>query len=187
MEKGIICFETGEFAPYKTCDAFNALPLLQFIEKTMDVKFIYRQIATFDELSYYLKKIGNKHFRNDYGVVYFSTHGSPGHIHLVGNAKDISFDDIAEVAGVNESFKGQHVHFSSCETLNCDEDVIRRFKRDTGAKSISGYEETVNAAQAYINELAYFHQIFNFSTLQTIRKHMDDYQSQLNKLGFKIY
>ena len=34
--------------------------------------------------------------------------------------------------------------------------------------------------------LAYFHQIFLYSTVSTYKKHMADYQQQLNKLGFTI-
>lgn len=187
MVKGIICFETGEFAPYLTSDAFNAQPLLQFMESAMDVKVIYRHIATLEELTFYLKKIGEQHFRNQYDVVYFSSHGSKGNIKLIGAKKPVTLDMIAEVAKEHDSFKERHVHFSSCETFSCDDELIRQFKRSTGALTVSGYEETVDATQAYINELAYFHQLQSFSTVQTIKKHMGDYQSQLDKLGFKIY
>ena len=35
MEKGIICFETGEFAKYRTDNQFAALPLLEFMKQQM--------------------------------------------------------------------------------------------------------------------------------------------------------
>lgn len=187
MEKGIICFETGEFAKNSTENQFVALPLLEFMKQAMEIDFIYRQIATRQELEYYLKKIGEKRFQNKYDVVYFSFHGEPGNLCLTQNGKRrISFDDLVEMAVPHESFLHRHIHFSSCETLNCDEELIRRFKRNVGAKTVSGYTESVDSTAAFINELAYFHQIFLYSTVATYKKHMADYQQQLNKLGFTI-
>lgn len=187
MEKGIICFETGEFAKYRTENQFAALPLLEFMKRQMGIDYIYRQIATRQELEYYLKKIGDKHFQNKFGVVYLSFHGMPENICLSQNGKNnVSFDDLAEMVMPYESFLNRHIHFSSCETMNCDDAIARRFKRKTGAKTVSGYTETVDSTAAFINELAYFHQIFLYSTLSTIKKHMADYRNQLSKLGFTI-
>lgn len=187
MEKGIICFETGEFAKYSTENQFVALPLLEFMKHAMGIDFIYRQIVTRQELQYYLQKIGDKRFQNKFDVIYFSFHGKPENLCLTQNGKDlISFDDLVEMGAPCNSFYGRHIHFSSCETMNCEDDVIRRFKRNIGARSVSGYTECVDSTAAFINELAYFHQIFLYNTVATYKKHMSDYQQQLNKLGFTI-
>ncbi len=183
MKKGIICFETGEFESYRTEYPFHALPLLQFLKSTMGVEFIYRQIATFEELKYYMKVIGA---RNDYGVVYFSFRGSPGNITLKGTG-DIPLEMLAEETAGNEALLGRHVHFGSGDTLKCDEEEIVAFKRNVGARSVSGYTKVVDTTQTYINEMLYFHQIFRFSTVQTIKKHMEDYQPEIDKLGFQVY
>ena len=89
MEKGIICFETGEFAKYRTDNQFAALPLLEFMKKQMGIDYIYRQIVTRQELEYYLKKIADKHFQNKFSVVYFSFHGEPENLSLTQNGKTI--------------------------------------------------------------------------------------------------
>lgn len=177
MEKGIICFETGEFAKYSTKNQFAALPLLEFMKQAMSIDYIYRQIATRQELEYYLKKIGDKRFQNNFDVIYFCFHGEPGSLFLTQNGKSlVSLDDLAEMAAPYESFLHRHIHFGSCETLNCDDEIIRRFKRNVGAKTVSGYTESVDSTAAFINELAYFHQIFLYSTVATYKKHMEDYQ-----------
>lgn len=187
MKKGIICFETGEFAKHRTSDQFDALPLLQFMQKAMDIEFIYRQIATREELMFYLKKIGEQHFLNSYGVVYFSFHGAPETLCFLQSGKSIiTLDELGDIASQYNSFNGRHVHFSTCETLNCEVETIKRFKRQVKAKTVSGYTESVDSTAAFINELAYFHQIFEDYTAPTIKKHMSDYQKQLSKLGFKI-
>lgn len=177
MGKGIICFETGEFAKYSTKNQFAALPLLEFMKQAMSIDYIYRQIATRQELEYYLKKIGDKRFQNNFDVIYFCFHGEPGSLFLTQNGKSlVSLDDLAEMAAPYESFLHRHIHFGSCETLNCDDEIIRRFKRNVGAKTVSGYTESVDSTAAFINELAYFHQIFLYSTVATYKKHMEDYQ-----------
>lgn len=187
MEKGIICFETGEFKQYRTENQFAALPLLEFMKQQMKIDYVYRQIVTREELEYYLKKIADKHFQNKFGVVYFSFHGAPGVLSLTRNGKNnISLDEIADMVKSYDSFLNRHIHFSTCETLKCDEEIIKRFKREVGARTISGYTEQVDSTAAFINELAYFHQIFKYTSIATYKKHMADYQNQLNKLGFTI-
>ena len=187
MEKGLICIQTGEFAKYRTDNQFAALPLLEFMKQQMGIDYIYRQIVTRQELEYYLKKIADKHFQNKFSVVYFSFHGEPENLSLTQNGKNnISLNDIADMVAPYESFLNRHIHFSTCETLKCDEEIIKRFKKIVGAKTVSGYTECVDSTAAFINELAYFHQIFNYTSIATYKKHMADYQNQLNKLGFTI-
>lgn len=186
MVNGIICFESGEFKSHLTKDEFYARPLLEFLEKTHTVQTIYRNIATLHELQFYFEKIGNKKFHNEYQAVYLSFHGAPQSINLKGSG-NISLEAIAEEAAATDAFTNRHVHFSSCHTLDCDERIIRDFKRTTGAKSVSGYTKVVDTVSAYINELAYFDQLIRYETGATVKKHMADYQSQLNKLGFCIY
>lgn len=188
MIKGIICFETGEFASYRTENQWNALPLLKFMESEMHIPYIYRQIATRQELEYYLNKIGEDHFKNKFDVVYFCFHGSPGQICLDKRGKiTLTLDDLAELGAVKKVFLNRHIHFGSCETMDCNEDDIKEFRRNVGAKSVSGYTKCVMSDAAFINELAYFHQIKNFQSIQTLKKHMSNYQAELNKLGFIIY
>lgn len=187
MLKGIFCFDTGEFKRYRTENQFPTHPLLEFMKQAMGIDYCYRHIVTRQELEYYMRVIGDTRFRNQFEVIWFSFHGTPENICLTQDGKRLlSLEDLAEMAAAYESFKDRHIHFSSCETLNCDDEVIRRFKRNVGAKTVSGYVNEVDSTVAFINELAYFHQISEYSTVSTIKKHMEDYQAQLAKLGFKI-
>lgn len=189
MERyGIICFETGEVQSRTTKDQFSARTLLQFLKEAKKIdEFIYRQIVTREELSYYINQIGTKSFKNKYNIVYFSFHGEPEKICLnLKSGETVSFDDIADMASHNNSLSDRHIHFSSCETMKTDESIIKRFKRDIQAKTVSGYTKCVDSTDAYINELAYFNQILSYSSISTIKKHMADYQNQIAKLGFTI-
>lgn len=185
-KKGIICFETGQFASHRTDDEFYAKPLLDFIKDAWDVDVIYRQIATLQELEFYLKQIGKESFLKKYGIIYLSFHGSKGAINLKGTG-NVTLDYLMETVAHYNSFYDRHVHFSSCETLKIDEADIKDFKRNTGAASVSGYTKVVDSVSAYINELAYFDQIMRFKSLSTIKEHMSNYQNQLDKLGFTLF
>lgn len=184
MINGIICLETGEFEPRRTTDEFYALPLLQFMEKALGIHFIYRHVATIEELEYYIRKIGEQRFKNKFDVIYFSCHGSRGSIYLGG--KSINLDQLRDMAEPFKSFQSRHIHFGSCETLDEDEQIIKTFKRQVEAASVSGYTREDDSIQAYINELAYFHQLFLWKGISTVRNHMEDYQHQLDNLGFEI-
>ena len=184
MQTGIICFETGQFRSYNTDNEFYALPLLQYLESAWHVDYIYRQIASIEDFKYYFQKISQERFRQKYGIIYFSFHGSQMSIQLPEG--DVSLDEIGEIAKSCGAFEGRHIHFSSCETLNCDEAVIKRFKRLTKAETVSGYTTRVDSVKSSVNELAYFDQIFNYNTVGTVAKHMRNYQEILDKLGFRI-
>ncbi len=185
METGIICFETGQFRSYNTDNEFYALPLLQYLEQAWHIPYIYRQIVSVEDFKYYFKKISQTHFQAKYGIIYFSFHGDSANIQLPTGS--ISLNEIAEMAAEYDTLKNRHIHFSSCETMKCDEEVIRSFKRITKAETVSGYTTCVDSVKASVNELAYFDQILRYKTVGTVAKHMRDYQAILDKLGFCIF
>lgn len=185
MKTGIICFETGQFRSYNTDNVFYAQPLLQFLEQAWHIPYIYRQIASIEDFKYYFKKISQTHFQSKYGIIYFSFHGDSANIQLpTGN---VSLNEIAEIATKYDTFNGRHIHFSSCDTLKCDKELIRSFKKETKAETVSGYTACIDCVQSSVNELAYFDQIFQYKTVGTISNHMQNYQEILDKLGFCIF
>lgn len=110
---------------------------MQYLEQAWHIPYIYRQIASVEDFKYYFKKISQLHFQSKYGIIYFSFHGDSANIQLPTGT--VSLDEIAEIAANYEAFKGRHIHFSSCETMKCEEDIIRRFKKETKAETVSGY------------------------------------------------
>lgn len=185
MKNGIICFETGQFRDYNTDNEFYAFPLLQYLEQARHIQYIYRQIASIEDFKYYFKKISQSRFQDKYGIIYFSFHGNSAGIQLPDG--DVSLNEIANIAAEFGAFEGRHIHFSSCETLKCNEDLIKRFKRKTKAETVSGYTTCVDCVKSSVNELAYFDQIFNYKTVGTVAKHMHNYQAILDELGFCIF
>ena len=61
MGKGIICIETEwEITTKASRRYLNSEPLLQFLSKTHGVPYIYRKVATIEELKYYFKHLAKK-------------------------------------------------------------------------------------------------------------------------------
>jgi len=58
--KGIICIETEwEITTKNNSRYLNSEPLLQFISKMYGIPYIYRKVATVEELKYYFKQFSN--------------------------------------------------------------------------------------------------------------------------------
>lgn len=127
--------------------------------------------------------------KKDFGILYFSGHGTPGDI-LLSYAKDdhISLDDIAKLMG--KRFRGWGVHFGSCATLRVQQEVIDKFIADTGVVFVSGYDIFVDWLESASLEILYFYYLFwdgrkdldNF-----IKAWYNIYADLSNKLGFKVH
>ncbi len=133
IKKHIFCLE-GEYDD-SLHDRKTVLPMLQYLEATQDLGYIYRRTATKEEFQYYLEKTCLSKYQ-DYRFIYLAFHGEPNFISPSGKAS-LSLDDIAEQ--VNGRWKGKAVHFSSCETIRIDKEAMAQFKEGTGASLVSGY------------------------------------------------
>lgn len=74
-------------------DKSSAEPLMKFFYDSLrkdKFDYIYRRVATKDELQYILNQLKYKAF-NDYYIVYFSFHGNNGGIKLEGEKKSVNF------------------------------------------------------------------------------------------------
>ena len=84
MKKGIICIETEwQITTQSNKRNINTEPLIRFLHELNNAPYIYRRVATREELRYYLKKFHNKEY-NNYGIFYFSFHGDTHKIVLEG-------------------------------------------------------------------------------------------------------
>lgn len=190
MKKGIICIETEwEHTTKGNRLSLHTKALLDFLEKSLGCKIIYRRVATKNELQYYLKRFGMAEY-NGYSVIYLSFHGDTHSIFLEGEKKGENMLTLTELAEMsNGVFENRFVHFSSCRTMLGSEKELEKFKNDTGALYISGYTTSVNGILSAINDIAYFDQIFQYPTKKAlIASAMEKYYSGIGKkLGFKIY
>lgn len=82
-----------------------------------------------------------------YDIIYFACHGRNHTISFEGENDGI---DLMELAAMNKNFfSSKIVHFSSCRTLT-NEKVALEFKKQTGAKLVTGYSSSVDAMRSAI-------------------------------------
>ena len=189
MNKGIICIETEWEHTVKAHRLqIHTEPLLEFVQKLHGLDIIYRRIATWNELEYYLKRFSLQQYDN-YQIMYLSFHGDKGGIFLEGEkGRDafVSLEKLSKVA--NGVFENRIVHFSSCETLQLNDFELIKFKKNVNADILSGYTTKVDGALSAINDIAYMDQlILNDYSKRKTKYAMNKYYGDLNKsLGFTI-
>ena len=188
---GIICFET-EWLHNNEDNRFNlqTSALLNFLKDFYGCDVIHKSILTKADLQYYIDYFSKgKYLDND--IIYFATHGCPGHICLEGEKKSsqlLSLKHLAEMA--NGSFGNAIIHFSSCETFK-DHKEILEFKKITKAAVVSGYTKKVDAVKSAISDLALLNYYMNIEKKVGIVKNRDKssfwqtYKNLLDELGFE--
>ena len=174
MAKGIFCLESDwDFLKTpKLLSNSTIEPMLEFLNKHEKLQYVYRKVATKDELLYCLKQLKKKEFDN-FQIVYLSFHGKKQKISLAGEPKNshIDLDELADVA--KGAFKNRYVHFSSCETFVGTEEIFERFKKRTGA----------------INDIAWYNELNSIRTnVDRAKTSFDNrYKGLIDELGFIKY
>lgn len=197
----IICFDTEwRYNHHRKNDKFNLKCeyILDTLKSFYDLDPKYEKILSRDNLIHYMQQFGKKSIITKYDIIYMSFHGEPGCIYFEGETKDKTKKDSQEEVGVitlkqlGDLYKGffeeKIVHFSSCSTM-CDEYAVRRFKRQTKAKRVSGYKSDVDPIDSLIMDMAYFEHLQHFS-IDTLKRpssiFQQHYASLINYLQFVI-
>ena len=187
MKKGIICIETEwEVTKRDNRRYMGTDSMLRFLHEVHQIPFIYRSVATERELAYYLKEFGKVEYQKKYSILYFSFHGDTHAIRLEGDNKDISLSELSQYG--SDAFADRLVHFSSCNTMLKGESLVNEFKKETGAKFVSGYTKEVDTMRSCIHDLSLFDTFLSYKKVPAIIKRMENVYGGLSKeLGFKIY
>ena len=171
MKTGIICIETEfELTTKERSRNMDTESLLRFMEEGHQIPYIYRRVATLGELKY------------------FSFHGKTHLIELEGeraNNRQLTLEELAEIGG--PVFEGRFVHFSSCFTMNGSDSVAIKFKKETGAKLLSGYSKSVDTVRSAIHDICVFDTFLSYMQIPSILNRLEKTYSGLSEeLGFKI-
>lgn len=182
--KGIICIETEwEITTRSSRRDLNSEPLLQFLSKTYSIPYVYRKVATIEELRYYFKHFRKKEYVENYNVFYFSFHGNTHAISLESGV----ILDLEKLSDLSDGlFEGKFVHFGSCRTMLGSQSAIDNFCYSSGAKMVSGFTTSVDCALCAIHDAAFMAEIMSCKQVSSIIKHMENlYGGLQKKLGFR--
>ena len=180
--KDIFALE-GEWRTSLTkADTVNAA--LVFLEQIAGVQFIFRKVATEQDLHYYLDKATQKSYQN-YRIIYLSFHGDPGILYLHGRRNRVTLESLGERFPL--AFKDKIVHFGTCKTLEMDAHELKAFKKATGAALVSGYTSDVDFIDSTLLDIAYFAWLQRRERISTLDKVLaKHYPGMYERLGFKM-
>ena len=201
----IICFETEWLYNHHIKDErfnLNCQPILHCLKEFYGCDYIYRNFLTIDNLVFYMDYFNKSAFKpKKYPIVYISTHGLTSTICMEGVKEDkrkkkqdveeedkseIKLSELAEIS--NGFFEDRIVHFSSCLTLR-NKDAALKFKQDTGALYVSGYQKSVDAMRSAILDMAYLNALQCYQAKTLIKgtsRFQKSYRSLMDDLKFII-
>jgi len=139
-------------------------PILELLNTTSGVKYIYRKCNSKDELLEYLRQYTFKRYQN-YTILYLAFHGRKNRI-FTGK----EYTTLKEIADVLDGkLDNKIIHFGSCLTLGTDETKITDFINRTDCLFISGYKKAVDYIDSTAFELLYLNVLqrcFSYSKIK---------------------
>ncbi|MBI1374907.1 MAG: hypothetical protein GC159_19490 [Phycisphaera sp.] len=154
--KGVFCLEGEWNESLKKTSSVK--PILELLRQwaPYHVPSIHRNVATSDELRYYLDKWLLKTYA-DHPILYLAFHGDPGTIYIGEQHReeshvtlDVMEDALAGRCG------GRVIYFGACATLDVHGNRLNRFLKETGALAVCGYRQDVGWLRATAFELLVF-------------------------------
>ena len=91
------------------------MPLLDFLENTINIEYTFRQVATESDFNYYIDHLQQPSY-SAYDLIYLCFHGQKKCI-CFADKTDLDLMAFAEKKENFGIFEGRNVHFGSCSTL----------------------------------------------------------------------
>jgi hypothetical protein len=162
----------------------SVLPTLELLERLGRIRFIHKDAATPDELSYFLNRWLLRQYA-DYRVGFFAMHGEPTKLCLT-DWHSVDLDDVAEqMAGKCE---GKRLYFGSCSVLRASDARLLDFLAETGAALICGYTREVDWVESAAFETVLLDVLANGQRLNAAEMRMGSahWAPMAAYLGFRI-
>lgn len=133
-KQGIFCIE-GEWEP-DLKDQSSIRPLVDFLANSDAlIAPIYRRVATSESFSYFAKQWKNY---PHHVIGYFSFHGIKGALTL--GKERLKLAELGKL--LENSCNKKHIVLSSCQTLSVPKEELEAFRKQTKARSVSGYSKS---------------------------------------------
>lgn len=157
---------------------------LKYLDEAFGIEYIYRKVNTVASFKKYLEGLAEPMYK-EYSVVYFAFHGKSGMIELDSSEK-LSLEELMEI--YEECFSDKIVLFGSCKTLDREDTFLRRFKKKTGARLISGYKKDVDFFDSSLLDMAFLYKISDYERFPgKIRTWLEKWHPVLfQELGFTV-
>lgn len=186
--KGVFCLEIADW--FGTMKKKNTVePLLELLHHSpLEVPYIHRDVATKDELNFYLKKWTLAEYKN-YPILFLAFHGAPGEIFLAQNNKVIRIDELLKI--LEGRCHKKIIHFGACSVFNLEGRVLKKILTQFDALAISGYSSEVDWVTSSVFEMLFLAELqknaMTKSGILAVKKRISQITPRLSKkLGFKM-
>jgi len=181
--KGIFCLEGLWDNNLKRKSSVQ--PILNMLEVNSGVPYIHQNVATVEELEFYLSRWKQARYRN-FPILYLAFHGEIEAL-LIGKY-EYTLDRLS--TQLNESCKNSIIMLASCSTLKTDIRNLKRFLNKTRALAICGYKSKVNWMLAAAFELLVLSSLqetdFSGRGVKAIERQVMTFGNQFSELDFTI-
>lgn len=134
---GVFCLEADWSTDLRKRD--SVAPILDLLDRLGYAKTIRRDVATVEQLAYYLKVWRQARYK-DYNVLYVATHGFPDHIQVGRTSVGLE-----EFGGMLQGgCQGRVVYLGGCKILDFSDEELTGFVKRIGAKALVGYWKNVD-------------------------------------------
>lgn len=193
-ERGVYSIETVWFERERhdgvvESDVTSVEPVLNAIRRHYDTPVVCRDVATKDELKFYVQKWCG--YPMSYPVLHIGIHGSSGMLHLY-DGSEVTLEEISDWMTV--SCRNCIVHSSSCSVLKGAD--LTPLLEDCGFSAVSGYRKTMYPMiNAWAFEMIYLsllhktrHKYLEPNAMRSVDKKLSDapYGELKKGIGFRI-
>jgi hypothetical protein len=145
-------------------DRGSVLPTLELLERIRSIRFIHKDVATPDELFYYLDRWLLSRY-SDFHVCHFAMHGTTTGLWLTDRCT-IELADVAE--RLADRCEGKQFYFGSCSVLRGSDTRIHDFLTATGATLVCGYSREVDWVESAAFETVLLEVLANGQKLNSV-------------------
>ncbi len=183
LATGVFAFEGDPEVDLR--QGYSVRPVLQFLRDLEGLDFIHRDIGTVGELEFYVKKwILSKH--QQYQIGYFSFHGGPGELGFADRRRSgITLDQLAR--WINGRAQGRIIHFFACSVMRLDASELQSFRKDTGARAVTGYSNDVEWLEPMAFDALMLGAMCRYRRFHDVERFLRSRAGDLwDRLGFRI-
>lgn len=187
-KKGVFCLEISEW--FGTMKKKNTVePILELLHHSpLEVPYIHRDVATKEELNFYLSKWTLKEYKK-YPLLYLSFHGAKGELFLSEKSGIIKIDELLKV--LEGKCHRKVIHFGACSVFSLEGRILKRIIKMFDALAISGYSSEVDWVTSSVLEMLFLAELqknaLTKSGILAVRKRIKEIAPHLSKkLGFKM-
>ena len=178
--KNVFCLE-GDWQKDMR-DNSSVRAALIFLQQNCNIKYIFKQCGTRENLEYYLSMWRQKKY-SAYSICYLAFHGQPESIQV--GKEFVTLDELGDL--LHDSCENKIIHFGSCKTLSTDTKRIEKFLENTGALCVCGFESEINFVESSAFDMVLIEMFQQYKDIAMLDKNIrKNYRSFVKRLQFKL-